>query len=83
MRIHIASFMLALALLTGASVVSAQTTAQNPWAYTPMAFFWGSQATTVTNTPATTQVTSTNANSALENFWALMPMFRFFSYSPR
>ncbi|WP_156920915.1 hypothetical protein [Fundidesulfovibrio putealis] len=83
MKIRIASFMLALALLSGVSVASAQTnTAQNPWAYTPMAYFWGNQATTVTNTPLpNTQVTSTNPNTALENFWAFMPMFRFFNYS--
>jgi len=88
MKTAIASFLLALALLTGASVASAQAiTAQNPWAYTPMAYFWGNAAATATNTatntafPPTTQLTGTTGNTALENLWAFMPMFRFLGYS--
>ena len=84
MKIRIASFMLALALMAGASVASAQAiNAQNPWAYTPMAFFWGNQTTPTTSTTGTinTQIVSNSADSAIENLWAFMPMFRFFSFS--
>lgn len=86
MKIRIASVMLALSLLAGASVASAQTsTVQNPWAYTPMAYFWGNQAVATPSNTATTspQVgTQTNPSSALDNLFAFMPMFRFFGYTP-
>lgn len=85
MKTRIASFMLAMSLLAGASVVSAQTsTVQNPWAYMPMAYFWGNQAVATPSNAATTspQVNSqTNPDSALDNLFAFMPMFRFFGYT--
>lgn len=84
MRTRITSFVLALALIATASVASAQTTSTvNPWSYTPMAYFWGNQAVTTPSsaTTTTTQVgTPVTSNSALDNLFAFMPMFRFFSY---
>lgn len=73
----------AVTLLASASWALAQTpTAQNPWAYTPMGYFFGNQAVT----PATGTAPATNAqaaapNSDFESFFSLMPMFRFFNFT--
>ena len=88
----LAAPVLVLALLSTASLASAQAVAsQNPYAWAPMFTLWGSQATT-TNTSATASFQAQGqaqvqaqagaaSQSALQEFWSLMPMFSFFNFS--
>lgn len=72
------------ALLSSASLASAQTvTTQNPYAWSPMFSFWGTQATTPATgtTTAQVQATATANTSALQELWSLMPMFSFLNFS--
>ncbi|WP_243361824.1 hypothetical protein [Fundidesulfovibrio terrae] len=80
----LATTALLFALLSSASLASAQTvTTQNPYAWSPMFSFWGTQATTPTIGTTTThaQATATTNTSALQELWSLMPMFSFFNFS--
>lgn len=67
------------------SLAFAQTTTSGSFfSRMPMFAFWGSQTTVTvpaTQTTATTQSGQANANTSLQDFWSLMPMFQFLNLS--